>query len=173
MKNNLIPAIGSTNGMGRDLTNEEIISFTQRNCFKISKKQMVKRILSFIKNNNISHADKNLFNKILGDTKILNKLQICTDGSYVNGRIYYKNFFNDYKNVMMITGMYWYDHYVENIGVSILEKLNYMKYNFEVIYLHLVNDGKALEDKIWRDEMDELMPDIDDYFGEDYYYEEA
>jgi len=173
MKKNLIPAIGSTNRMGRTLTNEEKVSFAQRNLFKISKKQMVRRILSFINNNNISHADKKLFNKILGDTKILNKLQICTDGSYVSGRIYYKNFFNDSENVAMITGTHWYDHYVENMGVSTLEKLNYMKYNFEVIYLHLVDDSKALEDKIWQDEMDELMLDIDDYFGEDYYYEEA
>ena len=172
MKKNLIPAIGSTNGMGRTLTNEEKVSVAQRNCFKLSKKQMVKRILSFIKSNNISLFDKKLFNKILGDTKILNKLQICTDGSYLNGRIFYKNFFNGSENVMFVDGTYWSDQYFKNnyVNISTLEKLNYMKYNFEVIYLHLVGNSKALDDKLWQDEMDELMPDYD-YFEDDYYEE--
>jgi len=148
MKKNLIPAIGDKNGMGRYLTNEEKSSFLKKNCFKLSKKQMVKRILSFIRNNSISEADIKLFNKILGDTKILNKLQICTDGSYLNGRIFYKNFFNSSENVMFVDGSYWSDRYVKNnyININTLEKLNYMKYNFEVIYLHLVGNSKALED---------------------------
>jgi len=175
MKKNLIPAIGSTNGMGRILTNEEKVSFAQRNLFKISKKQMVKRILSFIRNNNISESDKKLFNKILGDTKILNKLQICTDGSYLNGRIFYKNFFNSSENVMFVDGSYWSNQYVKNnyVNISTLKKLNYMKYNFEVIYLHLVSNSKALEDKIWQDEMDELMPEWDAWEDYDEYHEES
>jgi len=175
MKKNLIPAIGSTNGIGRILTNEEKVSFAQRNCLKLPKKQMVKRILSFINNNNVSKADKKFFNKILGDTKILNKLQICTDGSYLNGRIFYKNFFNGSENVMFVDGTYWSDQYVKNnyVNISTLEKLNYMKYNFEVIYLHLVGNSKALDDKLWQDEMDELMPKWDDWDDYDEYHEES
>jgi len=172
MKKNLIPAIGSINGMGRILTNEEKVSIAQRNIFKLPKKQMVKRILSFIKNNNISEPDKKLFNKILGDTKILNKLQICTDGSYLNGRIFYKNFFNGSENIMFVDGTYWSDQYCKNnyVNISTLEKLNYMKYNFEVIYLHLVENRKALNDKLWQDEMDSMMPDWDDW--DDYGFHE-
>jgi len=169
MKKNLIPAIGSTNGMGRTLTNEEKVSVAQRNCFKLPKKQIVKRIVSFIKSNNISEPDKKLFNKILGDTKILSKLQICTDGSYLNGRIFYKNFFNCSENVMFVDGKYWSDQYVKNnyVNISTFEKLNYMKYNFEVIYLHLVGNSKALDDILWQDEMDSMMPEWDDYDGYD------
>jgi len=168
MKKNLVPAIGDKTGMGRNLTNEEKVSFLQKNCFKLSKKQMVKRILSFIKNNSVSEADKKLFNKILGDTKLLNKLQICTDGSYLNGRIFYKNFFNGSENVMFVDGSYWSERYVKNnyVNISTLEKLNYMKYNFEVIYLHLVGNSKALDDKLWQDEMDELISDWDEYHEE-------
>ena len=168
MKKNLVSAIGNTNEMGRTLTNEEKVSVAQRNCLKLSKKQMVKRILSFIKSNNVSKADKKLFNKILGDTKLLNKLQICTDGSYLNGRIFYKNFFNGSENVMFVDGSYWSERYVKNnyVNISTLEKLNYMKYNFEVIYLHLVGNSKALDDKLWQDEMDELISDWDEYHEE-------
>lgn len=133
---------------------------------KITKKEMVNRILNFIQNNNISEVDLKIFKKILGDHKILNKLQICIDGSHTNGRIFYKNFFNNNNNSISVDGEYWYEQYCKNHkSQDIIKKLNYMKNHFEIIYLHLVNDEQALEDKQWSKMMDEMC--CDDYY-EDY-----
>jgi len=171
MKKNLVPTIPEMS-WDKKLT-EHQINCTKRNTYKISRKQMVKRILSFMNNNQITEEDRKIFNKILGDTKLLNKLQICTDGSWLNGRIFYKNFYNNSDINIHVDGEYWMQYYRDtNIQLGIFERLNYMKYNFEVIYLHLVSNAKSLEDKIWQDEFDSMMPDWDDY-EDNYYYEES
>lgn len=171
MKKNLVPAIASIS-WDRTLTTEELTPYVKRSCHKISKKEMVKRILSFMKNNNITELDRKIFNKILGDSKILNKLQICTDGSYVNGRIFFKNFYNKANTNILVDGEYWMQYYKKyEVSLDMLSKLNYMKHNFEVIYLHLVQDKESWDDKLWQDEFDNMMPD---FYEPDYvYYEES
>lgn len=149
---------------------KEFENYIKETTKKLNKKDMVNKIIDFIKVNNISEEDMKIFNKILGDHKILNKLQICIDGSYTNGRIFYKNFFNSSNNIS-ISGEFWYKYYCKNHNsLNSLEKLNYMKNHFEVIYLHLVNDKQALEDKMWDDMMDNIC---DDYPEEEYYYDEV
>ena len=158
MNNQLVPAIASVS-WNRILTEKELESY-KKCCIKLPKKDIVKKILSFIENNNVTQEDKKVFNKILGDTKILNKLQICTDGSYVNGRIFFKNFYNNNTTNIWVDGKYWNQHYKKHkSNLDTMSKLNYMKYNFEVIFLHLVSDSKAWEDKLdseqWEDEYDD------------------
>jgi len=144
MKKNLVPAI-PVMSWDKELT-ERQINLAKGSCHKISKKQMVKRILSFMKSNQITDADRKVFNKILGDTKLLNKLQICTDGSWLNGRIFYKNFFNQSDANICVDGEYWMQYYRDNnVSPDTFTKLNYMKYNFEVIYLHLVSNSREFD----------------------------
>ena len=164
MKKNLVPAISNKDVLGGILTDIEIASFKKSSCHKLSKDVLVKTILSFINNNTILKADKELFDMIIKDDAILNKLQICTDGSYVNGRIFYKDFFSNWDSNIQIDGRFWSEYYSKHgKSLNTLAKINYMKDNFKVIYLHLVNDLEALEDKEWSDEMDRM----------DYYYEES
>ena len=165
MKKNLIPALSTKNVIGGNLTDIEIASFRKSYCHKLSKEKMIKTILSFIDNNDISEKDKELFNFILDDDIILNKLQICTDGSYVNGRIFYKNFFNNWDSNIQVDGRYWSEYYRKNkLTPDNLVKIDHMKDNFETIYLCLVNDEEAMDDKIWQDEMDKISDDFDDNF---------
>jgi len=144
MKKNLVPAI-PVMSWDKELT-EHQINCTKQSCHKIPKKQMVKRILSFMSSNQITDADRKVFNKILGDTKLLNKLQICTDDSWLNGRIFYKNFFNQSDVNICVDGEYWMQYYRDNrISPDTFTKLNYMKNNFEVIYLHLVSNSREFD----------------------------
>jgi len=165
MKKNLIPALSKKDIIGEDLTDIEIASFKKSSCHKLSKEKLIKTILSFINNNDVLEKDKELFNYILDDDIILSKLQICTDGSYVNGRIFYKNFFNNWDSNIQVTGRYWNEYYSKNRLVpDTLVMIDYMKDNFEVIYLHLVNDEEAMDDKIWQEEFDRMDDDFDDNY---------
>jgi hypothetical protein len=160
---NLVPAISTRDVIGGNLTDIEVDSFKKSSCHKLPREKMIQTIVSFIKNNDIPEKDKELFIMILQDNKILNKLQICTDGSYVNGRIFYKNFFNNWDSNIQVDGRFWSQYYSETrLLPDNLTRIGFMKDNFEVIYLHLVDDIEAMEDKEWHDEMDSLSDD--DYY---------
>ena len=164
MNKKLVPAVALIS-WDRILREDEITSY-KRSLHKYPKKEIVKCIVSFMNNNIMTTEDRKIFNKILGDHKILNKLQICTDGSYANGRIFYKKFYGFNECNIFVDGEFWMQKYRKNNkSYNIVTKLNYMQNNFEVIYLHLVSDEWSAMDKDWDDMMDTMI-DNDDY--EDY-----
>jgi len=169
MKKDLVSAISTKKVIGGDLTDIEVASFKKSCTHKLSKEKLIKTILSFIDNNDVPEKDKEVFNFILDDDKILDKLQICTDGSYVNGRIFYKNFYNNWDSNIQVDGRFWNKFYNETRqSLDTLTKIDYMKDNFEVMYLHLVSDEEAMEDKIWSDEMDRISNDFDNDYPCEY-----
>jgi len=158
MKKKLIPAVCETNLFKRPFSVEEQIDIQRKNTRKFSRRDTVKIILSFLERNVITDIDREIFNKILGDTKILDKIQICNDGSYLNGRIYYKLDINGPSNNsnIIVDGDYWYR---SSIQPDIITKLNFMKNNFEVIYLQCISHFRSF----FELRMHEFIPSCPDH----------
>ena len=116
-----------------------------------SKKDTAKYIVNFMKayERILSVDDIKIFNNILGDNKLLSKIAICSDGSYVSGRVFFmsykfeqinQNYSN--KDYITVDGVYWFNDYLHNHkDISNIDKLNFMKNNFEKIYIHLPSDN--------------------------------
>lgn len=105
--------------------------------FKLSRKETVNKILKFIKDNNISDNDMKIFNKILGDHQVLDKLIFVTDGSFRANRLYYNGGF------MVECGKEYYCSSSPTMyrkWVSPNKLINNIKNNYEVIFIHLNSD---------------------------------
>lgn len=119
---------------------------------KLTRKDKVNRILSFMNDNTISVESRELFNKILGDHQILNKLIFVRDGSYRNNRIFYKNFQLS-PNYEMLTEISLDDNSrfdpVRNQLPQFSGKmgLNYMKNHYESIFIQLTTDDEVCYEK--------------------------
>lgn len=106
--------------------------------FKLSRKETVNKILKFIKNNNISDNDMKIFNKILGDHQVLDKLVFINDGSFRNNRLYYNGGF-----IIECRKEYYCSsspNVYRNKWTSPNKFINNIKNNYEVIFIHLNPD---------------------------------
>lgn len=129
----------------------------------LKHKDKVNRILDFIKTNNITDEEMKVFNKILGDRSILDKLVFVWDGSYRTQRIFYKKFNMENKNSFDIESDWLYKNRKNKYyKMSTIDKLNFLKNNYDTIFIHLINDEDALMEMLWDDYYDD-MSDYDYY----------
>lgn len=143
--------------------NETLISYRSRTETILKNKDKVNRILDFIRNNNISDDEMRVFNKILGDKQILDKLVFVWDGSYRSHRIFYKKHSKGDKNSFSIEcDWLYYNKRNKYNSMTLIDKLNFLKNNYEIIFIHLVDDEEAINDAMW----DSYYDDMIDYYGD-------
>lgn len=133
---------------GTEMSVEELVQYRANTEYKLSHKEKVNRILRFIKENKISQEEMKIFNKILGDHKILDKLVFVWDGSYRSNIIFYKKLMIGKENNFVIRN-YWL--YGSNNGkyktMSVMDNLNYIKNNYETLFIHLISDEESTRDR--------------------------
>lgn len=130
---------------------------------KLSQEETTNKILDFIKNNSISSHEMKVFNKILGDNEILDKLIFIWDGSYRTQRIFYKKFSENSEGLTIESDWLYHNNEDNYYNLSDIEKLDFLKNNYESIFIHLVSDESAMFDRIFDDYYDD-MPDYDDLY---------
>ncbi len=132
---------------GEEGSQEELAVYRAETEYKLSHKEKVNRILKFISENNISSEEMKIFNKILGDHKILDKLVFVWDGSYRSNRIYYKKFIAGKENNFHIENWWLYkNHNHKCKAMTMMENINYIKNNYEIIFIHLITDDESQKD---------------------------
>lgn len=133
---------------------------------KLSYTDTVNRIAEFIAKNNISHTEAEIFQKILEDEEIINKLVFIWDGSYRTQRIFYKKFSSACNNNFSVDSDWLYKNNQDDYyNMTTSEKIDFLKNNYEIIFIHLVDDESSLRDMLFDNYYDD-MPDYDDQFEE-------
>lgn len=126
--------------LGEDVTVDKYMARHHR---KFSKKDTVNRIKEFIEDNRISKDDMEIFKKIYGDHQILSKLVFVDDGSFCRHKILYKRGIRFFSNFYIFCDDLYQENKKEYEYIDAKDKLNYIKRNYEVIYIQLVSDRDA------------------------------
>jgi hypothetical protein len=122
-----------------------------KKCFEshrhYSRKETAKIIRDFINSNFVSDRDRLIFNEILKNKPLLDKLIFVEDGSYLNNRLYFDN--KHLRDINGKQGCFYFE-----IGLDVLKdkerddyyklsdslKLKFIMDNFECVFIHLIND---------------------------------
>lgn len=127
-----------------EITPEKLSGYIKTSELKLNHREKVNFIFNFIKKNHMSDEDVTVFNKILGDHQVLNKLVLVNDNSYRAYYIYYRTTSiwdnpqpNKSNNFTIVhynpgSGHEWTEDVMNHI-----EAIDYLKRNHDKIFLSL------------------------------------
>lgn len=147
-KYKLLYDINRVSWLTKKFTKKEFDEYIKESEIRLSRKNTVAKIHDFIEHNEISADSLKIFNKILGDVSILDKIVFVNNTQCRNNNIIYCCGFSDIYSAdlnntedFIDTCMYEYKYFDYS---EYVERLNHLKNNYEFIFIKLTSDSEYI-----------------------------